>query len=96
MSKYAHKQFWIDAADRAVATFAQGALGAITADTIGVTDLDLGAIASIGGLAALVSILTSVAFRGGADTLTPDEAALIRDIRQVEGRDTSGRRHDDA
>lgn len=28
--------------------------------------------------------------------LDGDEARLIRDIRQVEGRDTSGRRHDDA
>ena len=65
MSKYASKRFWIDTADRAVATFAQGSLGAITADTIGLTDLDLTAVASIGGLAALVSVLSSVAFRGG-------------------------------
>ena len=96
MSKYASKQFWVDTADRAVATFAQGALGAITGDAIGLADLDLPAIAGIGGLAALVSALTSIAFRGGADTLTPDEAALIRDIRRVEGRDTPQRRHDDA
>lgn len=87
MSKYANRQFWIDTADRAVATFAQGSLGAITGDAIGLADLDLAAIAGIGGLAALVSALTSIAFRGGADTLTPDEVALIRDIREVERRD---------
>lgn len=28
--------------------------------------------------------------------VTSDEAYLLHDIRQVEGRDTSGRRHDDA
>lgn len=84
MSKYASKKFWVDTADRAVATFAQGALGAITADTIGVTDLDLGAVASIGGLAALVSVLTSVAFRGASSEPEPQPAPA------------PVRRHDDA
>ena len=65
MSKYASKRFWIDTTDRAVATFAQGSLGAITGDAIGLADLDVSAIAGIGGLAALVSVLSSVAFRGG-------------------------------
>lgn len=83
MSKYASKRFWIDAVDRAIATFAQGSLGAITADTIGLTDLDLVAVASIGGLAALVSVLSSVAFRGGeSDPPVPASSPT--------------RRHDDA
>lgn len=64
-SKYANKQFWVDAADRAVATFAQSAVAALTADAIpGLIEMDLAAVGSVAGLAALVSVLTSVAFRG--------------------------------
>lgn len=64
MSKYQDKQFWIDLGDRAISTFAQGALGAILASSvISVVDLDLGEIASIAGLAALVSVLQTVAAR---------------------------------
>lgn len=65
MSKYASKSFWVDAFDRAVSTFAQAAVAALTADAIpGLLDMDLGAVLSVSGLAALVSVLTSVAFRG--------------------------------
>ncbi|MFW7414771.1 holin [Demequina sp. SO4-18] len=66
MSKYANRQFWIDAGDRAVATFAQASLGALTADVTGILEVDFAQVASVGGLAAAVSVLTSVALRGGA------------------------------
>lgn len=65
MSKYASRQFWVDAADRAVATFAQAAVATLTADAIpGLLNMDLTQVLSVSGLAAVVSILTSVAFRG--------------------------------
>lgn len=66
MSKYADKQFWVDTFDRAVATFAQAGVGALTADAIGVLNVDWAGVGSVAGLAALVSVLTSVAFRGGS------------------------------
>jgi hypothetical protein len=73
MSKYASKSFWIDTADRAVSTFAQGTLGAILASSVvNLIDLDLAQSAGVGALSALVSVLQSVAGRGGSNTKTPD------------------------
>lgn len=67
MSKYADKAFWTDTVDRAVATFAQAAIGALTAGVTGLIDIDWVQVGSVAGLAALVSVLTSVAFRGKGD-----------------------------
>lgn len=64
MSKYASKTFWTDAFDRAVSTFAQAAIGALTAGVTGLIEVDWAGVGSVAGLAALVSVLTSVAFRG--------------------------------
>lgn len=74
MSKYASRQFWVDAADRAVATFAQAAVATLTADAIpGLLNMDLTQVLSVSGLAAVVSILTSVAFRGQDKPAEPTE-----------------------
>lgn len=79
MSKYANKRFWIDAADRAIATFAQAAIGALGAGVTGILDIDFGQVASVAGLAAVVSLLTSIAFRGkDIDPITPQEYAALR------------------
>lgn len=67
MSKYADKQFWLDTLDRAVATFAQAAVATLTAGVTGLLDIDGIQLASVAGLAAVVSVLTSVAFRGGSE-----------------------------
>lgn len=64
MSKYASKQFWVTTLDRAVSTFAQGAIGALTAEVTGLINIDWVGVGSVAGLAALVSVLQSVAFRG--------------------------------
>jgi hypothetical protein len=63
-SKYANAQFWADTADRALSTFAQASVGALTVGTTGLLEIDFLAMVSLAGAAALVSILTSVAFRG--------------------------------
>lgn len=64
MSKYASKDFWVDAFDRAVATVAQAAVAVLTANVTGLLDVDWVQILSVSGLAGAVSVLTSVAFRG--------------------------------
>lgn len=64
MSKYASTQFWVDTVDRAVATVAQTAVATLTAGVTGLLDVDWIAVASVAGLAGVVSVLTSVAFRG--------------------------------
>ena len=52
---------WIKAAGiRAVKTFAQSAVALITAQATGLLDVDWQALASVSGLAALVSVLTSL------------------------------------
>lgn len=63
-SKYADKKFWVDTADRAIATFAQSLAGALGIDQTGILDLDWSQSLSIAGAITLASILTSVAFRG--------------------------------
>lgn len=89
MSKYASKEFWVDALDRVVATVAQSAVGALTADATGLLDLDVVQVASVAGLAGVVALLTSVAFRGRetgdpvTDVIVPDEGALEFDETTV-------------
>lgn len=52
---------WLKAAGiRAVKTFAQSAVALITAQATGLLDVDWEALASVSGLAALVSVLTSL------------------------------------
>lgn len=65
-SKYADPQFWIDAADRAIATFAQAAIATFGAGVTGILQVDPVQLASVGALAALGSVLSSIAFRGGS------------------------------
>lgn len=53
---------WIKAAGiRAVKTFAQTAVGMLTGDMVGVLDVDWVAVASVAAVAAITSLLTSVA-----------------------------------
>lgn len=56
--------FWKAAFERAVRTFAQGTLGVVSADGLGILDVDWGQAASVGGLAAVLAVLTAVATSG--------------------------------
>lgn len=67
MSKYADKKFWTDALDRAIASFAQGVIATAGLDGVGVLDVDWTQVLSVAGSFALLSVLTSVAFRGSGD-----------------------------
>ena len=70
MSKFANLQFWVDTGDRAVASFAQGLIGTAGLDGIGIVSVDWLGVLSLAGSYALLSVLTSIAFRGGAPTDT--------------------------
>jgi hypothetical protein len=59
--------FWKATGERAVRTFAQGTLGAVSADGLGLLDVDWGAAFGIGGLAAALAVLTAIATSGGTD-----------------------------
>jgi hypothetical protein len=54
------KPFWAAAAERAVKTFAQTLLAVLTAGHVGLLDVPWSAVLSAAGLAALLSVLTSV------------------------------------
>lgn len=57
-------RFWKGALERAIKTFAQAELALVTGDGMGVLDVDWRASASIGALAALASVLTSIVSLG--------------------------------
>ena len=59
--------FWKDAAERAVRTAAQSAVSVLTVDGIGLLDVSWLAAGSVSGLAALVSLLTSIVASGAGD-----------------------------
>lgn len=54
------KAFWRAVAERAIKTFAQAAAALLVADGTGLLDTDWQAAASVAGMAAVVSVLTSV------------------------------------
>lgn len=55
------KKWLLDTAERAIRTAAQAALGIVGAGQLGVLDVDWATVGSVAGLAAVVSVLTSVA-----------------------------------
>ena len=69
MSALNSRVFWADAVERAVKTFAQTAVATITASgVLELIVLDWGQILSISGLAAVVSILTSIGSAGSGNS----------------------------
>lgn len=70
--------FWKAAGERAVKTFAQSSVAVITANATGLLDVDYVGVGSIAGLAALVSVLTSI----GSDALTRTGPSLANEVAQ--------------
>lgn len=66
-SKYASREFWTDAIDRAVASFAQALVTTGVFESAGLIGVDWQGVLSLSGGYALASLLTSIAFRGNAD-----------------------------
>ena len=63
------RAFWADALDRTVRTFAQALAAFLVANVAGLIGTDWGQALSVSGLAALVALLTSIAF-GAVDPET--------------------------
>ena len=59
--KVFNKRFVLDAAERAVKTAAQTAVALIGTGAVGVIDVDWQNVASVSAVAAVVSLLTSIA-----------------------------------
>lgn len=70
--------FWRQAAERAAKTFAQALIGLLSGDQLGILDIDWTASLSVATLAALVSVLTSVASAPLGPPDTPSLTAVTR------------------
>lgn len=76
--------FWKKALERAIKTFAQACLALITGEGLGVLDVDWGTVGSVGALAFIASILTSLVSLGfGPD----DSPSLVAETQAVARRD---------
>ena len=70
------RAFWKDSAERSIKTFAQTAVSFLVIGTTGVLEVDWEQIVSVSGVAALASILTSIA----SDRVgTKGTASLVKD-----------------
>lgn len=70
-------KFWKDAFERGIKTFAQSAV-AILALSVGVLDASWVQAASVGGLAAVISLLTSI---GSSGVGSSESASLVVDTK---------------
>ncbi len=61
MNYLVDKNWWMAAGTRAIKTFFQTVVATIGAESVGIVDVDWIGIASVAGLAAIVSICTSLA-----------------------------------
>lgn len=57
-------KFWVATFERAIKTFAQAVLALLTGDGMGLLAVDWGTVASVGALAAVASVLTSIVSLG--------------------------------
>lgn len=88
-----NRAFWAAAADRAIRTFAQAAVAVLTAGGVGVIDADFLGAASAGLLAAVISVLTSIATPvsvggGSGDPAASENADL--DVDDIPGGHLNG------
>ncbi|UBU11590.1 holin [Nonomuraea gerenzanensis] len=70
--------FWLDAVERMVRAAASSALATIGTGALGIFDVAWSGVASIAGLAAVVSLLTSIVAGTGGD---PATAGFTTDTR---------------
>lgn len=67
MGAYTRRTFWLGAAERAVKTFAQAAVAAIGTAAL-LSEVNWAVVGSTAAVAALLSVLTSIADPKAADT----------------------------
>jgi hypothetical protein len=59
--------FWKATAERVVRTFAQAEIALLSGDGLGILNVDWGQALSVGGLAAVLALLTAIAASGGTE-----------------------------
>lgn len=71
MKQYFSRAFWYDALERAIKTGAQVLVALIGTGSLGILQVDWLNTLSVTALAVIVSVLTSIASAGTADTVSP-------------------------
>ncbi|WP_406403743.1 holin [Streptomyces uncialis] len=61
------RAFWRATAERTIRTGAQATAAAVGTDALGILDVDWGEAFSVGGLAAVLTVLTAIAASGGTE-----------------------------
>lgn len=79
------KEFWFDAAERAVKTFAQVLVAVFTVSGVTVLNADWGTALATAGTAVLVSLLTSLL--SATKTATVDDEEPVRTASLLDGVD---------
>ncbi|HEX5543669.1 MAG TPA: holin [Micromonospora sp.] len=69
------RNFWRQALERLVKTFAQAALALVSGDGLDILDVDWRSVVGVSTLAALASVLTSIAT---ADMGEPGDPSAVR------------------
>lgn len=70
------KDFWVDTLERAIRTACQAALSAGVVGGVGLFDVDWLNVCGIALVAAIASVLTSVASSGKTDSISPASFAM--------------------
>jgi len=71
--------FWKATVERMIRTFAQAVLGVAGGDGLGIVDVDWGGALSVGGLAAVLALLTAIVTSGGTNGPGITEKVAERD-----------------
>lgn len=70
------REFWVDALERAIRTACQSALSAGVVGGVGLFDVDWLDVGGVALVAAIASVLTSVASTGRDDSISPASLAV--------------------
>lgn len=73
------KTFWKDLAERGLKTFAQVLVATLTAAGTGLLDTDWGSALAVAGMAAVLSVVTSLA----SNVLNPDGTASLVTVQSA-------------
>ena len=80
MSFLTSKTFWADTVERSIKTFAQACVAVLTSNVVGLLNVDYLTLFSVAGLAAVVSVLTSLASGQVGNT---ESASLVVETKEL-------------
>lgn len=77
------KSFWINLGERAISTFAQAAVGILSAGSLGLLQVNWVDVVSVAGLAAVLSILKSFSVVAAAPAAVITPAPVVAPVESA-------------